>query len=216
MSTEKTEIIDLTHLDGPLKETPPPKSSWVFPDPFRLSDASKAAHERAARTGESVAEAREANKLDAIRDGQGKPAGIISKLASALKGEKTAKEELEKAVALRAEAAALNLHWENLLCEHQGITDRINWGERNIQSLKGGIASAEEFLEANIGTANHMPTQSHFAQIIQDIGAQTVGIPFAERALDKVRGKFRAHVAQMREWGSKNGVPKETLAAIPG
>ena len=200
MSTEKTDTQPFEH---PAFAT------------FRGSSKYLAARDRTAITGESIEEALNALALDAIRDGQGKPVGIISRLASALKGEKTAREELDKALALRAEAAALNKQWEEFLGEHAGISLRIANAEQSIDSIKRGVADVEEHLANHIGTSNGIPTHAHLVALLQDAASASAGIPFAQRAVEKAREKLRAHVAQMIAWGSKNGVPKETLAGLP-
>jgi hypothetical protein len=48
----------------------------------------------------------------------------------------------------------------------------------------------------------------------QELASSVAGLPYLQKALEKLRGKLRAHVAVMHAWGVKHGQPKETLAGL--
>jgi len=180
---------------------------------YRGSAKYLAALARAEVTGESVADAMNGIALDAIRDGREKPLGILSRLASALKGEKTAAEELEKALAQRAEAEALDQQWKELLRTHLAISSRVATALEWLSNIKNRIVNSEGGLALNIGDTMRM-NEDQALSLSQEIACAAAGLPYLEKAIEKVRGELRAHVAQMHAWGSKNGVEKETLAHL--
>jgi hypothetical protein len=154
-------------------------------------------------------------KLDGIRDGKGKPEGIFALLASALSGEARARRELEKSLTLRAEATALNRIWQEYLDEHTRHSSRLATALEWVGNIKQRLANSETSLANDIGRTMAMTEDQAIARS-QELASASAGLPFLEKAIEKVRAELRAHVAQMRKWGSKNGVPKDTLAAIQG
>jgi hypothetical protein len=172
----------------------------------------KAALERAERTGETYQQARNNIRLDAVQDGA-KATGIISRLRAALSGEKEAREKLDQASQLRAVATGLQMEWERMLTVYEHTRGQLFGAAHSIETLKGGIEGAEEYLALHIGT-DRIPTHAHFVELVQGIASARAAIPYAEKALEAVRARLKAHVAEMLKWGAANGVPKDILAGL--
>lgn len=171
------------------------------------------AYQRQRATGIPAEQIKRELKFDLIRDGGAPANSLLAKLKNALGLEAKARTALADAEALRAEAAALQSIWDELVSEHETMRERIGIAEEQLGQFRATREGYRGGILDGMGKPMTVTTQKLFATICELAGLE-IGVPCMEGAVKTLRAELAAHAQQMRAWGQTNGVPAAILANL--